>query len=366
MKNARTKEKSRINARMGNKGAAQKIGLSPGSLVHIGKVKTDKVRLTLFVYSNSYLKETEVSDLGLLHELLAGEGIKWLKIVGLHDAQLIGKVGNLLGLHPLVMEDILNTNQRPKVDQHEEYLFFTLKTLALSAGNDILSDQISFVLKKNLLISFHESELSVFQPIYERMKIEGGRIRNHGADYLFYALTDIVVDNYYGVLEGIGDQIDDMDDKILDNPQQQVLNEVQNHRKMLLFIKKTVSPLRDAIGVMLRAENELIDIRQLQYFRDVNDHVLHIAETIETYRDLNAGLKEMYLSALSNRMNQVMKTLTVIATIFIPLTFIVGVYGMNFSFMPELNWKYGYFAIWGLMLLIALWMLYRFRKAGWF
>lgn len=357
---------NKISGRLVNKGFKQKIGLSPGSLIHIGKVKTERVHLKLFTFNDTKLEEMQVTELGLLQAALNGPGNKWLKVTGLHDTKTIGELGSILGLHPLVLEDILNTNQRPKMENFDEYLFFTLKTLAMSAENEILSDQVSFILKRDLLVSFHESELSIFDPIDERMKIQGGRIRNNGLDYLFYALIDVVVDNYYGLLEAIGDQIDAMDDRILDNPQQHVLNEVQQHRKMLLFIKKTVSPLRDALGSLLRTDSDLIDNRQFQYLRDVNDHVLHITETIETYRDLNTGLKEMYLSALSNRMNQVMKTLTVIATIFIPLTFIVGVYGMNFSFMPELNWKFGYFAIWGLMLLIALWMLYRFRKAGWF
>jgi len=245
----------------------------------------------------------------------------------------------------------------------EEYsIFITLKTLAIDNDNTIVADQVSFILRENLLISFHESELSIFDSIFKRLRVVTSRLRTSGPDYLLYALTDIIVDHYFQVVETVAASLDQIEERLFSDPNEQILDNVQHNRKELIFMKKAVFPLREAFAAVLKTEHKLIDEQQLKYFNDINDHVMQVYEAIENYRELNTGLRDTYLSELSHRMNKVMQVLTIVATIFIPLTFIAGIYGMNFEFMPELSFKYGYFIVWFVMLVVAGWMLYMFRK----
>jgi magnesium transporter len=351
--------------KLGKPGYSKKSGLPAGSLVHVGQVKTEGTQLDLIEYSPANLAERKNLSLKEAKEYFIAPRMKWLRVTGLQNTEIIGELGKEFGLHPLLLEDILNTSQRPKLEIMEDHVFFTMKTLGFSSEKGVVSDQVSLVLRENLLITFHESDLDIFLPLYERMNIETSRIRNNGVDFLFYALIDIIVDHYFIVVEAIADMIDAVEDRISSEPDEDILDAIQQIRKELLFLKKTVFPIREGLNTLIRNEIQLIDPKQLKYLRDVYDHLMHIYETIETYRELNTGLKEVYLSALSNKMNQVMKTLTIIATIFIPLTFIVGIYGMNFRFFPELNWKYAYPSVWLVMLVIVAYMLFRFRKKKW-
>ncbi len=264
-----------------------------------------------------------------------------------------------------LLEDILNTGQRPKAVIADDFIFLTMKTLGVDSEQNVISDQLSFILKKNLLISFHESNLSLFNSLDKRLESTTGRFRTQGPDYLFYALIDIVVDHYFSTIEDIATKIDQLEEALFHDLNEQILDSIQHIRKELLFLKKAVFPLREALNSIIKSDSQVIDKQQLKYLNDVHDHILQIYETIENYRELNAGLKDMYLSELSHKMNKVMQVLTIIATIFIPLTFIAGIYGMNFEFMPELSYKYSYPIAWGIMLLIAGWMLLMFRKNKW-
>jgi magnesium transporter len=362
MKNTKIRKSTK---KLGKPGYSKKSGLPAGSLVHVGQVKTEGTYIDLIEYSPTNIAEKKNLSLKEAQEYLDAPGMKWLRVTGLQNTEIIGELGKEYGLHPLLLEDILNTSQRPKLEIMEDHVFFTMKTLGFSADKGVVSDQISFVLRENLLMSFHESDLDIFLPLYDRMNIETSRIRNNGVDFLFYALIDIIVDNYFSVVEAIADMIDTVEDRISSEPDENVLDAIQQIRKELLFLKKTVFPIREGLNTLIRNDIPLIDPKQVKYLRDVYDHLMHIYETIETYRELNTGLKEVYLSALSNKMNQVMKTLTIIATIFIPLTFIVGIYGMNFRVFPELNWKYGYLFVWLVMLAIVAYMLFRFKKKKW-
>ncbi|MDO8898762.1 MAG: magnesium/cobalt transporter CorA [Bacteroidales bacterium] len=362
MKNSKIRKSTK---KLGKPGYSKKSGLPAGSLVHVGQVKTEETRIDVIEYSPKSIAEKNNLSLKEAKEYFDVPANIWLRVTGLQNTEIVGELGKAFGLHPLLLEDTLNTSQRPKVEIMEDHVFFTMKTLGYTVENGVVSDQVSFVLRKNTLVSFHESDLDIFVPLYERMNLETSRIRNNGVDYLFYALIDIIVDNYFIVTEAIAEMIDSVEDRIFSEPDENILDAIQQIRKELLFLKKTVFPIREGLNTLIRNEIPLIDPQQVKYLRDVYDHLMHIYETIETYRELNTGLKEVYLSALSNKMNQVMKTLTIIATIFIPLTFIVGIYGMNFKYLPELNWKYGYLFVWLVMLAITAYMLFRFKKKKW-
>ncbi len=362
MKNPKKKKSAK---KLGKSGSVKKAGLPPGSLIHIGQVKTDKTSLDLVIAeATSFEVKRDISLEQVLSQLDQSK-TNWIRVVGLQNADLIGELGRKLNLHTLFLEDILNTGQRPKAIVEEDMLFFTLKTLGIDNENAVVADQVSFVLKKNILISFHESDLSIFSSIYKRFEVTAGKLRTSGADYLLYALTDIIVDHYFQVLENTANALDQIEEALLSEVNEQILDQIQHNRKELIFVKKAVFPLREALAGIQKADAQLIDYQHVKYFNDISDHVMQIFETVENYRELNTSLKDLYLSELSHRMNKVMQVLTIIATIFIPLTFIAGIYGMNFENIPELKYKYGYFVVWLVMLGIAGWMLILFRKNKW-
>jgi magnesium transporter len=358
----KTPGKKKSAKKLGKTGSGKKTGLPPGSLIHIGQVKTEKTSFDLIKADATSFEVMKDISLNQILNHLDPAKTSWIRVIGLQNASLIGEFGELFKLHPLFLEDILNTGQRPKSIVEEDALFFTLKTLAVDKENNIIADQVSFVMKEKLLISFHESELSIFEPIFKRFEVPAGRLRSSGPDYLLYALTDLIVDHYFQVVENVANALDQIEEKLITDMNEQILDQIQHNRKELIFMKKLVFPLREALGVILKAESDLLNRKHLRYFNDVYDHVMQIYETIENYRELNTSLKDMYLSELSHRMNKVMQVLTIIATIFIPLTFIAGIYGMNFDYMPELSFKYGYFIVWFIMLFIAGWMMVLFIK----
>jgi magnesium transporter len=364
MKQPKTKTFRRSARKLGKAGSSAKTGLAPGSLVHIGQIKVSEVWADLIEYDRHGYQITSKIDVNNLK--INKERNTWLRITGLHDEQIIAMLGKHLGIDALVLEDIVNTGQRPKSEATADMIFLTLKTMHQEEkGSEINSDQISLILKKNLLISFHESDLRIFDPLFSRFENPEGRLRTLNTDYLFYAITDLIVDQYFKVIEQLGESIDQLEDGMSALPDKIVADTIHFIRKDLLFIRKCIYPLRDAMLQMLRDDHPLIQRDNLRYFGDVADHLMQMIDITETYRELNSGIRDVFYSAQSNRMNQIMKVLTIIGTIFIPLTFIVGVYGMNFVHMPELKWRYGYAAIWLLMAAVALVMLLMFKKRRW-
>jgi magnesium transporter len=345
---------------------SKKTGLPPGTLVHIGERKTEKARITIVDYDETQFEEKEAKTIEECFPFKDKPTITWINIDGIHQVEIIEKLGKHFDIHPLVLEDIANTEQRSKMEDFNDYIFLVLKMLYFEEEeNEIKSEQVSFILGSNYVLSFQEKEGDVFNPVRERVKNSKGRVRKMGADYLVYTLIDAIVDNYFIILEKLGEKIEDLEDELVDRPRQETLQVLHHLKREMVFLRKSVWPLREAISGLQRGESPLIMDSTKIYLRDVYDHTIQVIDTVETFRDMLSGMLEVYLSSISNRMNQIMKVLTIIATIFIPLTFIVGIYGMNFKYMPELEWRWGYFAILGVMAIIGVWMLIYFRKKRW-
>lgn len=364
MKQNKSKPARRTARKLGKSGSSTKTGMPPGSLIHIGQVKMSEVRADLIEYN----RETLNVESGInISEFEIQPGVNtWLRITGLHDSGFIAEIGKKLGIEALILEDILNTGQRPKSEAEQDTVFLTLKTMHQEHRDaEINSDQVSLVLKKNLLVSFHESELDLWNPLFNRLKNPEGRIRSSQTDYLFYVIADLIVDQYFKVIEQIGESIDLLEDNLDEMNDKKAADSIHSIRKDLLFVRKNIFPLRDAWQQLFKGDHPLIEANNLRYFGDVADHLMQMIDVTESYRELNSGIRDVFYSAQSNRMNQIMKVLTMIGTIFIPLTFIVGIYGMNFTYMPELHWKYGYAAIWLIIVAVAVLMIMMFKKRKW-
>jgi len=342
---------------------SSKAGMPPGTLMHIGKRKIDNIRLNIINYNESGFEEKNLNAIEESFSYKDKPSVTWINIDGLHDVEVIEKIGIEFDLHPLIMEDILHTNQRPKMDDFENYLFIVARMLRYdNAGHKIISEQLSLVLWKNIVMSFQERVEEIFEPLKERIRKDKGRIRKMGPDYLLYCILDAVVDNYLIVLENLGERVEELEEQLITKPDPDTLESIHNFKRELIYLKKSLWPLRDLINTLERGECSLILDKTTIFFKDVYDHTIHIIDTVETYRDLASGMMDVFLSSVSNRMNEVMKMLTVIATIFIPLTFLAGVYGMNFSYMPELNWRYGYFMALLIMFLVGILMFIWFKR----
>jgi magnesium transporter len=348
------------------KRVSKKAGLPPGSLVHIGEKKTEKIRIQVIDYDEGRLEERDFATIEECLALQRKPSITWINIVGIHEIALMEKIGGHFGLHPLAQEDILNTDQRPKMDDYEDYLCVFLKRLSYNGEKrELKTEQISLVLGPTYVISFLESESGLFEAVRERLRKAKGRIRKVGADYLCYTLMDAVVDNYFVVLEKIGENIESLEEELLSEPSADTSNDIHHLKRELIFLRKSVWPLRDVINGLERGESDLFQDRTMVYLKDLYDHTVQIIDTVETFRDMVSGMIDVYLSSVSNRLNEVMKVLTIIATIFIPLTFLAGVYGMNFKYMPELEWPWGYPLLWLVMILTGAVMVLYFRKRKW-
>jgi magnesium transporter len=346
---------------------SQKSGLPPGTLVYIGEKADKEFEITVVVYNEQEYGET-TSKLFKKCPVVSKETstITWVNINGLHNTRNLEELGECFRLHPLVLEDILNTEQRPKLDDHGDYLFIVLRMLHFQEmQREIAAEQVSLILGNNYLISLHENDQDVFEVIRERLKDEKSRIRRSGADYLAYSLLDLIVDNYFVILEDLGEVIEDLETEVVSTPTPATLSQIHHLKRHMIMLRKSVWPLREVISRLERSESPLIKDPTILYLKDVYDHVIQIIDNIETYRDILSGMLDIYLSSISNRLNEVMKMLTIIATIFIPLTFIVGVYGMNFKHMPELEWHWGYFSVWLVMIMISLGMVLYFWNKGW-
>jgi magnesium transporter len=343
---------------------SKKTGLPPGTLVHIGEQKAGAVAITLFHYAGARCEERRVLSVEDLHPP-ADESIVWINIGGVHNVDVLGAFGKQFELHPLLLEDIANTDQRPKLEEYETHLFLVVKMLVADQGGGVLAEQVSFVLGRNVVLSFQENGTDVFGSVRERLRGGKGRLRDSGSDYLLYALVDAIVDQYFGVLEALGEQIETLQERVISNPQPETLHEIHALKRQLLFVRRAVWPLREAVHSLSRAESPYLRESTRIFFRDVYDHVIQIADTVETLREMVSASLDIYLSSVSNRLNAVMRVLTVITTIFMPLSFIASIYGMNFEHMPELTWRWGYPLILGVMGLVALGMLAGFRRRKW-
>ncbi len=293
--------------------------------------------------------------------------INWINVDGLSDGDLIKKISKKFDLHYLLLEDIHNTDHQPKADEYENHLFFTLKMLyRIDGQNNIDYEHISFVLGKNYVLSFQEKEGDIFDSLRNRIKQETNIIRKRGADYLLYRLIDSIVDSYYSVLENIGRQVEEIEDSISNNPTVEDFQRIQKLRKEFIYLRKVVYPLREALNKVVKNEDEFIEERSIKYYSDVYDHVIHLIDSLDTYKDLTSTLMDLYMNTINYKMNEVMKLLTIITVIFIPLTFIAGVYGMNFRNMPELEWTNGYFGVLAIMGVIFFVMIIYFKHKKWF
>jgi magnesium transporter len=343
-----------------------KVGLPPGALVHVGKESTREVKITRIVYDETLLKQDEIKAIDARLSPESGRAVTWTDMDGIHRIDTLEQLGQCLNVHPLVLEDILNTEQRPKLDDYGEYLFIVLKMFHYDdQSGEMEAEQISLVLGTNFVVSIQEKPGDVFDPIRERIRNGKGRIRRMGADYLAYALIDTIVDHYFVVLEQVGEKIELMEEELVTDPTPETLQTIHNLKRDMIFLRKSVWPLREVIGSLERGGTSLIGESVNIYLRDVYDHTIQVVDTLETFRDMISGMLDLYLSIISTRMNEVMKVLTIIATIFIPLTLITGIYGMNFKYMPELEWPWGYLMVWLALLVIAAVMLVYFRKKKW-
>ncbi|WP_409523084.1 magnesium/cobalt transporter CorA [Nitrincola sp. MINF-07-Sa-05] len=344
----------------------KKVGAAPGTLVHVGTGSAAETQLEVFDFDLDHLNEQRLKDPALCLPLLTSDTVSWINVDGTHQVPLIESLGKMLQLHPLVMEDIMNTDQRPKLEEYDGYLYIVIKMLQFDHDtHEIRTEQLSLILGERLVISLQEQPGDVFDGVRERLR-SGRRRRFLDADYLAYALIDAVVDHYFSLLEKLGDEIELLEDELINSPTPDTLARIHHYKREMLLLRKAVWPLRELLSRLSRDETPLVSQETRLYLRDVYDHTIHVLDTIETLRDLLVSLLDLYLSSASNRMNEVMKTLTLIATIFMPLTFIAGVYGMNFQFMPELEWRWGYPVVMLFMAAVVSGLLFYFRRRHWF
>lgn len=352
----------------------KKAGSAPGTLHHVGEKRVEEVSITIHDFDEDHVSEIPIDNIEECREYLENPTKTWIQIKGLHDIEKLKSIWSYFDLHPLVQEDILNTSQRPKAEEYENNLFIVLRMLHFRDQNDhkvLDAEQVSIVLGKNYVLSFQETDIDFFKPVIDRLKIEGSRIRKLGPDYLTYALIDNIVDYYFQVLEKLGEKTEILEEELMDDPNQETFQHIHLLRREVIFTRKAIWPLRDTVNSTIRDDSRFIDDSIKVFLRDVYDHMIQIIDNIENYRDMIMGMHDMYMSHASNKMNEVMKVLTIIATIFIPITFIAGVYGMNFDpaaspyNMPELSWYWGYPAAWASMILVAAIMIYYFKRKEW-
>ena len=341
-------------------------GHLPGELIHIGENTGKKVKVSVMDYDPDAFREKTDINIDEALSFKDNNSITWINVDGLHELGIIEKIGNKFGLHSLTLEDIVNTGQRPKFEDFESYIFIVLKMVMFDDKNkEITAEQVSFILGEDFVVSFQEKEGDVFDPIRERIRKAKGRVRKMKADYLAYSLIDAVIDNYFSILEKLDDKIEIIEETLISNPEPNTLGDIYKLKRDIIFLKKSIWPLREAVNSLERAESDIISENMGVFFRDIYDHTIQAIDTVETFRDMVSGMLDIYLSSISNRMNEIMKVLTIFAAIFIPLTFIAGIYGMNFEFIPELKWKWGYFMALSIMFLLGTGMLFYFRKKKW-
>lgn len=340
--------------------------LSPGTVKYIGRKTATVTTLDIIDYSKEHFERFETQDIREAFKYEDATHITWINVNGLSNVEDIVTLGNHFDLHPLIQEDIVTTHQRPKIEEYEGYMFLVFKMLHYNKKEHLVKEHVSMVMGKDYLLTFQEAEGDVFNDLRERLEHGKGRLRSSGADYLMFAILDAVVDNYFEVAEFLSNKIELLEERLFDDKDENIPKEIQELKKEILKIRKAVLPLREVINRLEKIESPLIEERTNKYIRDLYDHIIQVNESIETYREMIWGLMDMYMTTISNKMNEVMKVLTIMASIFIPLTFLAGIYGMNFDNMPELHLKYGYFYLLGLMVLVFILMVWYFKRKKWF
>lgn len=344
----------------------EKIGKPPGTPEPLGEKQQRPLAARVIDYAEGHCTKKTVGNLQQCTAPDEESAVRWIDVSGVHDMQFLAEVGDRFELHPLVLEDIAHTAQRPKVEDYEDYLYVVAKTLSYNEKTcEVEAEQISLILGSKHVISFQERAPDIFQPIRKRIVQAKGRIRKMGADYLAYALVDLMVDGYFTVLEKISESLEDLYEEVTSEPTQNTLNGIHRAKRELVFLRKSVWPLREAINSLARTDFEYMSDATRIYLRDVYDHTIQVIDTLESFRDLASGMLDTYLTSISNKMNEVMKVLTIMASLFIPLTFIAGIYGMNFEYMPELHWKWAYPAVWAVMIGLTCLMLAFFKRKKW-
>jgi len=343
---------------------SKKAGLPPGTLVAEAAPDAPPVKITVIDYDENSYAEKEIEAATDCRLPRDKQVTTWINVDGVHRAGVIEELGECFGLHPLVLEDIANNEQRPKTEDFGDYFFVVLKMLDYEGG-EVATEQVSVILGPNYVVSFQEREGDVFDTVRERIRNSKGRIRKAGPDYLAYALLDAVVDNYFIILEEIGEQVETLEEDLLRDPTPETLHSIHELKREMIILRKSVWPLREVVNALGRGDTPLIRETTRVFLKDVYDHTIQVIDAVETYRDVLSGMLDLYLSTVSNKMNEVMKVLTIIATIFIPLTFLAGVYGMNFRHMPELGWRWSYPAIWLVIVTLSLLMIFLFKRKKW-
>ena len=347
--------------------ASRKTGLAPGSLVHVGDVLVESTSISVIDYNKDTVRETTVTSIDELQSLRSADTVTWVIVEGLANVAVVEKIGEMFGIHQLVLEDILNTHQRPKFEEYDDYLYIVLKGM-IAVGEQFTVDyeQISLLVLDNVVFAFKEKKDDLFAPVIQRIRTSKGRFRSLGADFLTYSILDGIIDMNFVLIDSLDESITVLEDQLLEGePSKATLNSIQRLKREIVGVRRYVSPIRELINEMLRSESRLIDEKTHIYLRDVSDHAIRIIESIELHRDIISGLLDIYISSVSNRMNEVMKVLTVFASIFIPLTFLTGIYGMNFDYMPELHWRWAYPALWVFFLSIPSVLLVYFKRKNW-
>jgi len=345
---------------------SHKIGTPPGTFVHVGEKKMEKVLITIMDYNEKSYEFKDVEKVEEIFPYKDNPNVTWINIYGLHDTTILEKIGDHFGIHQLVLEDVANTTHRPKIEIYDDFLFIVLKMIWYNENDqELQAEQISLIFGKNFVLCFQERKGDIFNSIRERIKIPNARLRKYGADFLTYRIMDIIVDNYFLVLEKLGDEIEILDEEVLNYPERDTIQKIYELKRNLIFLRKSIWPLREVVSNITREESTLFKKATSPFLRDLYDHVIQAIDTIETYRDLVSGLLDMYMTNISNKMNEVMKVLTIIATIFIPLTFLAGIYGMNFDYMPELHWPYSYPILLLGMIAVFSGMIIFFKRKKW-
>jgi len=346
--------------------ASKKAGLPAGELVHVGTVHDTTTRITLLDYNRENINIRQTNNVSELVAYKETKTVTWVIIEGLAETSVINELGKVFNIHPLVLEDILNTHQRPKLDEYADYLYLVLKRLeVIDEEFAVCQEQISLLLFENLIFTFKEKQDDLFLPMIKRLQGEKGRLREQSTDYLAYMVLDTIVDGYFALQDSLDMFSDDIEEQLFEQPGPQLLARIQRVKRELIFVRKSLSPLREMLAALERSDSTLLTEKTHIYLRDVYDHAIRVIESVDSYRDLITGMLEIYLSSVSNRLNEIMKVLTVFSTIFIPLTFLTGIYGMNFKDMPELNWPWSYPILWGVFISIPVVLLVYFRKRKW-
>jgi magnesium transporter len=339
---------------------------APGTVTYTGKKQSLVTKLEIIDYSRDHYDRVLSENIEDAFKFDESERVTWINVDGLNNTQEIERLGDYYNLHPLIQEDIVTTNQRPKMDEYEDYLFIVFKMLHYGPDGVLINEHVSMVMGKDYVTTFQEADGDVFDNIRDRLENSKGRIRNAGADYLMFAILDAVVDNYFTVIEYLSEKIELIEDQLFEaKTENDITQDIQELKKEILRIRRAVIPLREVINRLEKIDSSLIESKTQNYIRDLYDHIIQVSESVDIYREMIWGLMDMYMTTISNKMNEVMKVLTIMASIFIPLTFMAGIYGMNFDNMPELHTRYGYYYLWGAMILVFFGLLYYFKRKKW-